>query len=77
MNNFEITVKVNYSLNELLLFLKKNKFIFHQSFRCIDLFYIKKENLNSHLSYKDLNKCLILRELIFNDKSLKEITRWI
>lgn len=71
MNDFEITVKVNLSLNELFEYLKNNNFIFHQSFRCIDIFLIKKEYLNKKISYQDLNKCLIIRELIFKNKTLK------
>ena len=43
MENIEITVKVDYSLNELLDYLTTNKFRFHQSFRCIDIFMVKKK----------------------------------
>ena len=71
MSDFEITVKINMELNELLTYLQNNRFVFHQSFRCIDIFLIKKEELDSIKSYKDLNKCIILRELLFKDKILK------
>ena len=42
MENIEITVKVDYSLNELLDYLTTNKFRFHQSFRCIDMLNFKR-----------------------------------
>lgn len=73
MENLEITVKVDLNLNDLLSFLKKNNFVFHQSFRCIDSFLIKEEDLEKKLTYHDLNKCLIFRELLFRDKTLKYI----
>ena len=71
MSDFEITVKINMELNELLNYLQNNRFVFHQSFRCIDIFLIKKEEIDSIKSYEDLNKCIILRELLFKDKILK------
>ena len=73
MENLEITVKIESSLNELLNYLTTNNFRFHQSFRCIDIFMIKKEEKDNINSYEDLNKCLILRELILKDKVLKQI----
>ena len=60
MSDFEITVKVNYKINDLIHFLNKNHFKFHQSFRCIDIFLIKEEDLKNKLDYSDLNKCIIL-----------------
>ena len=75
MENIEITVKVDYSLNELLDFLTTNKFRFHQSFRCIDIFMVKKEDLNNINSYEDMNKCLILRELLLKEKVLRKILK--
>lgn len=71
MSDFEITVKVNYKINDLIHYLNKNHFKFHQSFRCIDIFLIKEEDLKNKLDYSDLNKCIILRELIFKDRKLK------
>lgn len=73
MENLEITVKVKYSLNELLNYLTSNNFRFHQSFRCIDIFMIKKGEVVE--SYKDLNKCIILRELLLKDKVLRQIVK--
>lgn len=73
MSNFEITVKVNMDLNNLLTYLRQNRFVFHQSFRCIDIFMIKEENKDSLKTYHDLNKCIILRELVFKDRVLKYI----
>ena len=75
MENLEITVKVDYSLNELLDHLTTNKFRFHQSFRCIDIFMVKKEDLNNINSYEDMNKCLILRELLLKEKVLRKILK--
>lgn len=75
MENLEITVKIESSLNELLNYLTTNNFRFHQSFRCIDIFMIKKEEKDNINSYEDLNKCLILRELILKDKVLKQIVK--
>ena len=75
MENIEITVKVDYSLNELLDYLTTNKFRFHQSFRCIDIFMVKKEDLNNINSYEDMNKCLILRELLLKEKVLRKILK--
>ena len=75
MENIEKTVKVDYSLNELLDFLTTNKFRFHQSFRCIDIFMVKKEDLNNINSYEDMNKCLILRELLLKEKVLRKILK--
>ena len=45
MSDFEITVRVNMKLEDLFTYLNENNFIFHQSFRCIDIFMIKKEQL--------------------------------
>jgi hypothetical protein len=73
MENIEITVKVDYTLNELLDYLTTNKFRFHQSFRCIDIFMIKKEDLNNINSYEDMNKCLILRELLLKEKIIRKV----
>ena len=75
MENLEITVKVETSLNELLNYLTSNNFRFHQSFRCIDIFMIKKEEVNNFNSYEDFNKCLILRELILKDKVLRQLIK--
>ena len=72
MENIEITVKVDYTLNELLDYLTTNKFRFHQSFRCIDIFMIKKEDLNNIHTYEDMNKCLILRELLLKEKIIRK-----
>lgn len=77
MNSFEITVKIDLELNNLLNYLNKNRFKFHQSFRCIDTFLIKNEDFSNELSYEDFNKCLILRELIFKDKTLRLLLRKI
>ena len=73
MENLEITVKVETSLNELLNYLTSNNFRFHQSFRCIDIFMIKKEDLNNINSYEDMNKCLILRELLLKEKIIRKV----
>ena len=75
MENLEITVKVETSLNGLLNYLTSNNFRFHQSFRCIDIFMVKKEDLNNLNSYEDLNKCLILRELLLKDKVLRQLVK--
>ena len=75
MENLEITVKVETSLNELLNYLTSNNFRFHQSFRCIDIFMIKKEEVNNVNSYEDFNKCIILRELILKDKVLRQLIK--
>ncbi len=75
MSDFEITVKVDLSLNELLEYLNRNQFFFHQSFRCIDFYLIKKEALEDKLTYQDLNKCIIFRKLIFKDKVLRYIVK--
>ena len=75
MENLEITVKVETSLNELLNYLTSNNFRFHQSFRCIDIFMVKKEDLNNLNSYEDLNKCLILRELLLKEKVLRQLVK--
>ena len=75
MENIEITVKVDYTLNELLDYLTTNKFRFHQSFRCIDIFMVKKEDLNNINSYEDMNKCLILRELLLKEKIIRQVLK--
>ena len=75
MENLEITVKVETSLNELLNYLTSNNFRFHQSFRCIDIFMIKKDDVSNFNSYEDFNKCLILRELILKDKVLRQLIK--
>ena len=68
MENLEITVKVETSLNELLNYLTSNNFRFHQSFRCIDIFMIKKEEVNNVNSYEDfkLSNFLALTLISFN-----------
>ena len=71
MSDFEITVRVNMKLEDLFTYLNENNFIFHQSFRCIDIFMIKKEQLVNKITLNDLNNCIILRKLIFKDKTLK------
>ena len=73
MSNIEITVKVSLELNELINYLNENNFKFHQSFRCIDSFLIKKEKLENKLTYHDLNDCIIFRELIFKNKIIRNI----
>ena len=75
MENLEITVKVETSLNELLNYLTSNNFRFHQSFRCIDIFMVKKEDLNNINSYEDLNKCIILRELLLKEKVPRQLVK--
>ena len=75
MENLEITVKVDYTLNELLDYLTTNKFRFHQSFRCIDIFMIKKEDKDNLNSYKDMNKCLIIRELLLKEKVIRQVLK--
>ena len=75
MENLEITVKVDYTLNELLNYLTTNKFRFHQSFRCIDIFMIKKEDKDNLNSYEDMNKCLIIRELLLKEKVIRQVLK--
>ena len=69
----EITVEVNTNLDNLIEILENNKFVLKEKYDLNDVYMINKSDKNGDF-LSMLNKCVLIRDIIEEDKETKMLT---
>lgn len=70
----EITVEIDCSLEELKSILDKNNFKVADEYELSDIYMIRKDKMNKSDKLELLKNCVLIRNIIEEDKNTKKIT---
>lgn len=70
----EITVEIDCSLEELKSILDKNNFKVADEYELSDIYMIRKDKMNESDKLELLKNCVLIRNIIEEDKNTKKIT---